>query len=1072
MKKVFTLLCGALIAFGSFSQVNVNAPWAWMSGDKFIVQRPVTGTKGIPAPANTPGGRKDATTWVTPDGSVWLFGGFGYAGNDRGYLNDLWRYDAASNQWTWVNGENKVDQAGNYGSQGVSSPSTIPPARRGSISWLDASGNLILFGGEFNSNRFNDVWKYNLSANEWTWVAGSSNVNSEGVYGTLGSPSPSNWPGARNGATCWKDGNTIWLFGGHGYAAGNIPGSLNDLWKYDVLTNEWTWVSGSNNIDAFTTISQPGARNSGANGWKDAAGDLYLFGGIAGQINGPTSTNPFGTYLNELWKYSTSLNTWSLLKGGSLTGTGAVYGTQGIFSAANQPGRRAYSISWTDNSGNFWMFGGRGYSSDAFTYLSDIWQYNPVTNQWAWMKGFSAGENFEGTHGQQGVANPTNQHDGRSSGTAWVDASGKLWSFGGDRFTGAVFSLHNDVWQYDPSSNLHTWIKGDSSVTNEPLYGVQGTAGNLNKPGERIGAGTWTDNSGNLWLYGGDILNTTSGPPAKCLNDLWKYNITTGEWTWMKGGPGFSNGVYGSLGVPHEDNRPGDREEMKCWSDASNNFWMFGGFGFLGNYNDLWRYNPSTNQWTWVKGSNSSSYQFNSDAVYGIQGTPDINNRPGRRRAGAAWTDNAGNFWTFGGSGRNGNYINDLWKYDPLNNTWTWMHGEDEENQPGSYGSPGVASAGNTPGARDGAVAWKDTDGNLWLFGGELGNTSGNPYEYFNDVWKYDIFLNQWTWITGDNTSNNAGVYGVAGTPDATNKPGGRTRATAWTDAEGNFWLFGGRGFDASGNFGELNDLWMFSITTKQWVWVRGDNTVAVNGVYGTKGTPSLNGKPGSRYGAAGWRDAAGDFWLYGGTGLAENGRDRLSDMWRITSVLLSPLPLGFVDFKGKLVNNDGFLNWITENEENVVEFIVERSVNGSNYEAVGTVAANNTSGRQHYQYTDDNIRALGVPVVYYRLKQTDTDGKISFSTIVALTMDKSALIMFYPNPTSSTANVTVTIDRREVVNARIISQSGAIVKQVRWSLDSGSTTLNMDVSTLAKGVYYFDVKGETVAEIIRFIKE
>jgi hypothetical protein len=53
-------------------------------------------------------------------------------------------------------------------------------------------------------------------------------------------------------------------------------------------------------------------------------------------------------------------------------------------------------------------------------------------------------------------------------------------------------------------------------------------------------------------------------------------------------------------------------------------------------------------------------------------------------------------------------------------------------------------------------------------------------------------------------------VYGPKGTPAAGNIPGGRSAAASWIDTSGHFWLFGGWGVDASGNFNDLNDLWEY----------------------------------------------------------------------------------------------------------------------------------------------------------------------------------------------------------------------------------------------------------------------
>ena len=72
-----------------------------------------------------------------------------------------------------------------------------------------------------------------------------------------------------------------------------------------------------------------------------------------------------------------------------------------------------------------------------------------------------------------------------------------------------------------------------------------------------------------------------------------------------------------------------------------------------------------------------------------------------------------------------------------------------------------------------------------------------------------------------------------------------------WTDSAGNLRLFGGYGAASVGGNFELNDLWEFNPSTKEWTWIGGVNTfvtgVGVPGVYGTKGTPAAGNIPGGR---------------------------------------------------------------------------------------------------------------------------------------------------------------------------------------------------------------------------------
>ena len=92
----------------------------------------------------------------------------------------------------------------------------------------------------------------------------------------------------------------------------------------------------------------------------------------------------------------------------------------------------------------------------------------------------------------------------------------------------------------------------------------------------------------------------------------------------------------------------------------------------------------------------------------------------------------------------------------------TWMGGnKDIYNYP-VYGTKGVAAPANKPGARSSSVSWTDADGDLWLFGG-YGYDSAGGEGRLNDLWKYDTSTGLWTWVSGDSTVDNVGVYGTQG---------------------------------------------------------------------------------------------------------------------------------------------------------------------------------------------------------------------------------------------------------------------------------------------------------------------
>jgi hypothetical protein len=120
-------------------------------------------------------------------------------------------------------------------------------------------------------------------------------------------------------------------------------------------------------------------------------------------------------------------------------------------------------------------------------------------------------------------------------------------------------------------------------------------------------------------------------------------------------------------------------------------------------------------------------------------------------------------------------------------------------------------------------------------------------------------------WKGGSNTPQQAGVYGSQGQPAATNVPGARTSAVAWTDTSGNFWVFGGSDSVADSISGYLNDLWKYSPTTGEWTWESGSTTGGATGIYGTLNQPAATNVPGARSSAASWTDASGNLWLFGG---------------------------------------------------------------------------------------------------------------------------------------------------------------------------------------------------------------
>jgi len=287
------------------------ANWTWVDGSTTVDQSGTYGTEDTPTPANVPGGRQNAVSWIDSGGTLWLFGGYGLDAGNVGLLNDLWKFDPTTGEWTWVDGGTTADQSGVYGTEDTADAANVPGGRQNAVSWIDSGGTLWLFGGDGRDSAdafgpLNDLWKFDPTTEEWTWVDGSTTVNQSGTYGTEDTADAANVPGGREGAVSWIDsGGQPWLFGGEGYDSAGAFGYLNDLWKFNPATGEWTWVDGGNTINQFGTYGTedtaaaanvPGAR-SGAASWIDSGGSLWLFGGPGYDSAGASG------YLNDLWRY-------------------------------------------------------------------------------------------------------------------------------------------------------------------------------------------------------------------------------------------------------------------------------------------------------------------------------------------------------------------------------------------------------------------------------------------------------------------------------------------------------------------------------------------------------------------------------------------------------------------------------------------------------------------------------------------------------------------------------------------------------------------------------------------------
>jgi Secretion system C-terminal sorting domain len=210
-------------------------------------------------------------------------------------------------------------------------------------------------------------------------------------------------------------------------------------------------------------------------------------------------------------------------------------------------------------------------------------------------------------------------------------------------------------------------------------------------------------------------------------------------------------------------------------------------------------------------------------------------------------------------------------------------------------------------------------------------------------------------------------------------------------------------------------------------------------------------------------------------TSNASSGARQFSLYFKSFSYIPSVLPVKLISFTASLYNNKAELNWKTATEENVNYFVVEKSFDGINFNDAGMAfAIGNTSSENKYSM-NDNLVNVTSPVVYYRLRSVDNDGKTQLSETRMLKLSKqnsnNISILTYPNPVSSELRITIpAVWQNKPVTYEIVSLTGQVVsKSARAAAGQTETT---NISNLQAGFYMVKVTCDGQVATQKIVKQ
>ncbi|RFP66778.1 T9SS C-terminal target domain-containing protein [Hymenobacter lapidiphilus] len=187
------------------------------------------------------------------------------------------------------------------------------------------------------------------------------------------------------------------------------------------------------------------------------------------------------------------------------------------------------------------------------------------------------------------------------------------------------------------------------------------------------------------------------------------------------------------------------------------------------------------------------------------------------------------------------------------------------------------------------------------------------------------------------------------------------------------------------------------------------------------------------------------------------------------------PLPVTLVSFGAQAAGLNARLNWKTAQELNNDYFVVERSFDGRGFVAVGEVKGQgSTQATTSYDFTDAQV-ATQAPagLVYYRLRQVDTDGTAALSEVqvVRFPLTARTLIDVYPSPATAAQDAKLDLSGAPAGSYQVtlVDMTGRVLRTFR---QNGGTVQELQLTNLPNGTYLVQVKGNGQSFSRRVVKQ
>jgi hypothetical protein len=195
--------------------------------------------------------------------------------------------------------------------------------------------------------------------------------------------------------------------------------------------------------------------------------------------------------------------------------------------------------------------------------------------------------------------------------------------------------------------------------------------------------------------------------------------------------------------------------------------------------------------------------------------------------------------------------------------------------------------------------------------------------------------------------------------------------------------------------------------------------------------------------------------WSPGGSGFTLN--------WVLTggsTLNCLVLPIELLHFTAEADGDRVDLNWTTSTEINNDYFTIEKSKDNSEFVQVAIVDGAGNSSRSLNYSTIDESPFPGLS--YYRLKQTDYDGRSTYSQSISVDFKKQKeAFMIYPNPTTEDAVLVYYCRQNTESTIRVIDMKGTIIYSSKTESLMGVNKFDLDLPPSDAGVYFVFIEND-----------